>query len=311
MKLANVACCSAAAAAVFLAAAPAAFAQSVRAEDADLWDVIETSDGNTWKGVIVEQVPGKYYKIQLVGGTLVTVEAKKVKKMTKEANPQKAAPPTPAPAPPPVAEQPPVNPGYPPPEPAPTPAPAAPAAASGLPAPMARSGVRLGLGAGLLNNQGDFGDISDGGFVLAARGGYEVLKGNFGISGGVRLAYSRFDKITFAGIEFNLSSIQVQAEGRAALHAGRFVPYLGLALGYEQFIDDEDLPNPATGGALDPSGGFALTITIGLDVMITPSVAAGLYFALDPSAAAPYEIDGFEVPKAKRNTLGLGLTFLL
>jgi hypothetical protein len=47
-------------------------------------DVIETTSGSTWRGVLVEQIPGKSYKIVLAGGSVVVVQAAEVVKITKD-----------------------------------------------------------------------------------------------------------------------------------------------------------------------------------------------------------------------------------
>jgi hypothetical protein len=68
-----------------------AAADEIRAEDAAHLDVIHTAEGNIWKGVIVDQVPGKTYRILLVGGSTVVVPAADVSRLTKEPNPWFAA----------------------------------------------------------------------------------------------------------------------------------------------------------------------------------------------------------------------------
>lgn len=65
-----------------------AAAQAIDPAESPYLDVIETTSGSTWRGVLVEQIPGKSYKIVLAGGSVVVVQAAEVVKITKERNPQ-------------------------------------------------------------------------------------------------------------------------------------------------------------------------------------------------------------------------------
>src|SRR5438132_5681269 len=49
-------------------------------------DVVETSDGSLWKGVLVEQTPNVQYKIATADGSLHVIKAQDVVKLTKERN---------------------------------------------------------------------------------------------------------------------------------------------------------------------------------------------------------------------------------
>src|SRR5687768_12271468 len=49
-------------------------------------DVIETSDGSVWKGVIVEQTPNVSYKVVIAGGSVHVIKAEDVLKMSKQRN---------------------------------------------------------------------------------------------------------------------------------------------------------------------------------------------------------------------------------
>src|SRR6185312_5387603 len=67
-----------------------ALARFAHAEDAEVdvksfeyVDVVETTDGSVWKGVIVEQSPGVQYKIATADGSLHVLKAGDVTKLSK------------------------------------------------------------------------------------------------------------------------------------------------------------------------------------------------------------------------------------
>src|SRR6185503_757270 len=49
-------------------------------------DVIETTDGNVWKGVVIEQTPNVSYKIAISGGSVHVIPANEVQRMSKRRN---------------------------------------------------------------------------------------------------------------------------------------------------------------------------------------------------------------------------------
>jgi hypothetical protein len=61
-----------------MAIASASFAQQ------GLEDVLYLKNGNVYRGVLVEQVPGQYYNIQTIGGNIFHVEVGDVAKITRE-----------------------------------------------------------------------------------------------------------------------------------------------------------------------------------------------------------------------------------
>jgi len=63
---------------VLLAVTSVAFAQQ------GLEDVLYLKNGNVYRGVLVEQVPGQYYNIQTIGGNIFHVEVGDVAKITRE-----------------------------------------------------------------------------------------------------------------------------------------------------------------------------------------------------------------------------------
>ena len=70
-----------------------ATASHVRAEGTEIdvrsfefLDVIETTDGNVWKGVVIEQTPNVSYKIALAGGSIHVIPAADVQRMSKQRN---------------------------------------------------------------------------------------------------------------------------------------------------------------------------------------------------------------------------------
>lgn len=58
---------------------------SVSAQDRHMEEVVYLKDGSIYRGIIIEQVPGKSLKIQTVGGNVFAVQMEDVEKMTKEA----------------------------------------------------------------------------------------------------------------------------------------------------------------------------------------------------------------------------------
>src|SRR5258706_1086674 len=67
-------------------AAHKAHADDVDVSAFEFVDVVETADGSIWKGVIVEQVPNKSYKVATADGSLHVLQAADVLKVTKERN---------------------------------------------------------------------------------------------------------------------------------------------------------------------------------------------------------------------------------
>jgi hypothetical protein len=57
---------------------------STAAYAAEYEDVIHLKDGSVFRGVIVEEVPGETYKIEIAGGSVLVVDADEVEKITKE-----------------------------------------------------------------------------------------------------------------------------------------------------------------------------------------------------------------------------------
>ncbi len=64
--------------AVFFFFTASAFAQN------NMEDVMYLKNGNVYRGMIIEQVPGVSYKIQIAGGSIFTVTVAEVEKITKE-----------------------------------------------------------------------------------------------------------------------------------------------------------------------------------------------------------------------------------
>ncbi|HEY5948172.1 MAG TPA: hypothetical protein VIV40_21900, partial [Kofleriaceae bacterium] len=49
-------------------------------------DVIETTDGSVWKGVVIEQTPNVSYKIAIAGGSIHVIAAADVQRLSKQRN---------------------------------------------------------------------------------------------------------------------------------------------------------------------------------------------------------------------------------
>src|SRR4051812_20807854 len=55
-------------------------------------DVIETTDGSVWKGIVVEQTPNVQYKLATSDGSLHVIKSADVVKLTKQRNRDYQAP---------------------------------------------------------------------------------------------------------------------------------------------------------------------------------------------------------------------------
>jgi hypothetical protein len=228
-------------------------ASHVRAEgdeidvrNAELLDVIETNDGSVWKGVLIEQTPNVSYKIAIAGGSIHVIPASEVQRISKQPNRDYRS-----------------------------------ARQSGLretgveqryeqpaklPAPMARSGLRLDPELVLVFPTGTYGEFTETSFSPGVRIGYEHLFGNIGLAGGgqVRFTYWNLPGETKDAAWL----LETQIYGRASLHVGRAAPYVGLALGVDtNYIYSYAADMSSTGV------GLGMNLTTGLQIAASPLVA--------------------------------------
>ncbi|HEX4336398.1 MAG TPA: hypothetical protein VH062_10830 [Polyangiaceae bacterium] len=187
------------------AAAQTAAAGQVDPAEVDVWDVIQTTDGNVLRGVIVEQArtaTGTTYKLVLpAGGGTLTIPESKVQRITKERNPARvqsaapaySAPPSQAAAAYPQGTAPTYQQAA---APAPYGQPEAQPHHIDLPPPVATQGMRLGIQFGPYFPMGDLAGSGPGstdvGFGGRIRFGYEFMFGRFGITPSIALEAATF-----------------------------------------------------------------------------------------------------------------------
>ena len=237
------------------ALAHVAHADDIDIRSVDYLDVVETSDGSVWKGVVIEQVPGQTYKLVTSDGSIHVIKAADVVKLTKQKNPWRVAA---APS----ADATPTSHGE-----GGLEAHVSPSGPS-LPAPYATSGMRVSADLAILFGTGDMKNAPTS-FAPDIRVGFESLFGNFGLEGGGLIRWTDWRM----GVQTDdmMWTLETQVYGHASLHVSRAAPYLGLALGLDT--------NYIYSGQLDMSKttpGFGMNLQAGLPVAITPGVALEL-----------------------------------
>lgn len=302
----------------------------------EVWDVVQTTDGNVLKGVIVEQTrtaTGIVYKLVLPGGGgTVTIPENKVARITKEQNPTRsgataAYPSNPAPAAPATTYPPTAAPAYPAaaaPQYGQQPAPgygagaAAPVGYAAAPEqgerhpiqiapPVATEGFRLGGQVGPYFPMGDLSDDSKLGAKVGIGGrvffGYEFMFDRFGVMPNIAVELANFGTRSVplpTGDSSNDSVfyLGVQPGIRAALHLGHFAPYFGMTFGFDHYAASGKATDLLSAqGLKTDANGFGFGVLFGLDIVITPSVSAGMGFelhpgftSLDPGNGASYDL---------------------
>ncbi|MGE5186494.1 MAG: hypothetical protein ACM31C_30770 [Acidobacteriota bacterium] len=230
-------------------------------------DVVETTDGSVWKGIVVEQTPNVSYKIATADGSVHVIKAADVVKMTKQKNKDYRAP---------VAAATPVTSS------SVTPAPGNGVAGAfqpsgpGLPPPVATSGMRLDPSLAIIFPAGDI-KGTETSFAPDVRIGYEALFGNFGLGGGglARFSYWRLPM----GSDPNDAdwTLETHAYGRAALHISRAALFGGVSLGVDT--------NYVHSGALNMTKtavGFGMNLQTGVEIAALPSLGFKLGFDYHP-----------------------------
>ena len=226
-------------------------------------DVVETSDGSIWKGVITEQQPNVRYKIATADGSLHVIQAGDVVKVTKAKNPayhqalqvQTASAPAGEIVTPPgdgntVAAR--------------VDEPEAPVRA------LTTSGLRID---GELLSVVPMGTLSTAmtgeSQGLGVRFGYEFMLGKFGITAGEQ---TRLTYWSLAGDPNNAAwTLETLAYARASLHLGRVAPYAQVAVGL-----DTNYSFDAMTSMSNTSFGLGIDAGTGLSIIATPRLAFDL-----------------------------------
>jgi len=246
-------------------------------------DVVETTDGSTWKGVIVEQQPGVQYKIATADGSLHVLKAGDVTKLSKQKNRDYRGS---------VAtgdhgsdrangdrgngldthfE---------------------PHRGGGLPAPFAVTGVRLAPDVAMIFPTGDASMLNTS-VAPTVHGGYELMLGNVGLEGGGMVRYTYW---SIPGDTQNAAwTLETHAYARAALHISRIAIHAGASAGL-----DTDLVHIADLAMSKTATGFGMNIESGVEVAATPTLAVGVGFDYHPATdtildGAPQSIEYYSL----------------
>ena len=230
-------------------------------------DVVETTDGSVWKGVVVEQTPNVSYKIATADGSLHVIKATDVVKMTKQKNKDYRAPvATAAPMTTNTVQGNGVGSVY------------QPSSGPALPAPVAQSGLRIDPSFALIFPAGDVKNFNTS-FSPDVRIGYEALFGNFGLGGGGLARFTYWQLPSGPGFDPNnaMWTLETHAYGRAALHISRAALFGGVSLGVDtNFVHDGPTNMSKT------SVGFGMNLISGVEIAASPVLAFKLGFDYHP-----------------------------
>jgi hypothetical protein len=226
-------------------------------------DVVETTDGSIWKGVIVEQEPGVQYKIATADGSLHVLKAGDVTKLSKQRNRDYHAGSVA------LVDRGTGERGN------GVDAHFEPHAGGGLPAPFAVTGVRMTPDVAMIFPTGDAGVLNTS-FAPTFHGGYELMLGNLGLEGGGMIRYTYW---RIPGDTQNAAwTLETHAYARAALHISRVALHAGVSVG----VDTNLLHNAALGMSTTATG-FGMNIESGVEIAATPVLALGLGFGYHPA----------------------------
>ncbi|HEU0034398.1 MAG TPA: hypothetical protein VFQ53_27435 [Kofleriaceae bacterium] len=235
---------------VLASAAPAAADPTdIDVSQSEYLDVLETSDGSIWKGVVIEQTPGVQYKLATSDGSVHVIAATNLVKLTKVRNPRPRRTAALEGGEPLGVEH---------------------RAGSSMPRPYARTGLRVD---GELDVVFPTGFWSDAGvetsFAPTFRVGYETLFGNFGLAGGMQ---ARFTYWRLPGeVEDVTWQLETHLFGRAALHLGRATPYTGVSIGTDAVYFYRSAVEEA-----ETSLGFGANLQAGLEIAAADNLAVGV-----------------------------------
>lgn len=245
-------------------------------------DVIETTDGSVWKGVVIEETPSVQYKVATADGSLHVIKAADIAKISKQKNREwrggsstsTTTSTTPGG----------VNGSF-------------QSGGSALPAPYAHSGVRVDVGGITAIPAGDI-DKLDTSFSPNLQVGYEALFGNLGLSAGglARFTYWRLPQ--GEDPQDAAWTLETHAYARAALHVARVAFYGGGSIGLDTNMVHIGMLNMSKSAE-----GLGMNLQAGAEVAATDKVAVALRFDYHPGTdtildGAPQSISYF--------ALGLG-----
>lgn len=226
-------------------------AQDLVAQAAVL-DIVETSDGSRWQGVLVEQVPGQFYRLALLGGSVKVLQFDEVVRVSRA--PKIASTNTSA---------------------------ASSTSSSAGPMfatpPLGSSGARLSVTTGIALPNGDVDDGLDESLHLILRAGYERYFGNLALYYGARLGYINWAN---DGEDLWFHTFMPQAELRGGIAVGVVTPYVGLSAGPE--IHHVSATGFDGGEESETNVGFGMDFNFGADLAISKNAYLGLAFDWHP-----------------------------
>ena len=274
------------ASAALTAAAHRAHADDVDVNAFEYVDVVETTDGSVWKGILIEQVPNQRYKIATADGSLHVLPAGEVVKVTKAKNVgwrHGAAAPTPTQLPPPATGPVATDDGQ----------------VTGTTTPMTTPEVGNGSGNGIgahfepeenrfaktgLRLEAETTSVTPMGaltmaktaasYGLGGRAGFELVMGKFGITAGgqARISWWNLPASTVKDQNNDVAwTLETMLYARAAMHFGRFAPYAGVAAGIDT--------NYVYSGLIEKSNvsyGLGIDVQSGLAISVSPRIALDL-----------------------------------
>lgn len=236
-----------------------ALADDVDVKSFEYLDVIETTDGSIWKGVVVEQTPNVQYKIATADGSLHVIKAEDVAKLTKQKNRDWAGSTVTHAS---TTERG-VGARFEP-------------QGSALPEPYARSGLRIDAGEITVFPAGDVSMLNTS-FSPNIQVGYEHLFGNFGLGGGGLARFTYWQLPNGEDPNDAAWTLETHAYVRAALHISRLAIYGGGSAGVDS--------NMVHVGALNMSKttqGFGMNVQAGAELAATPELAIKAGFDYHP-----------------------------
>jgi len=247
---------------ILLAASAIAHAdEEIDVHSAEYLDVVETSDGSIWKGVVVEQTPNVQYKIATADGSLHVIKAADVTKISRQRNRERDHHVVAAGDAQTVAASEGVARHYEPDD-------------AGMPAPYATSGLRLDPSVALVIPAGDIAK-TDVTTAPTVRAGYEAVLGNFGIGGGGMVRYTYW---SIPGMTNDAAwTLETMAYGRAALHISRVALHADASIGVDtNFVHTVQLNMSKT------TLGLGVNVGGGVEVAVSRKVALTAGFDFHP-----------------------------
>ncbi len=244
---------------VVLLATPA-WAQS------ETWDVVTTTDGMEYRGVVTDSGDENTIKVLLEVGGEVLVNKEDVVSVKKETG--SAAPVKPTA----TYQEPPTH----------------------LPSTEKRNGLVASLQIGAAIPTGEWNDdYAKASFGIGVGGRYEMHLGrNLSIGVGGELDFHNWSArtdLTFPDgtpieIVGTARTIGVMATGRATLHLGKFTPYVFAGVGADiNIVDDETEFNGMIIGGKDSKVGLAFEFGPGANFELTEKLAIGAQITIHPA----------------------------